>query len=214
MSAPRRFRDRAEAGRLLGRHLKEAGLGADAIVLGLPRGGVPVAERVAHAIGAPFDVFVVRKLGVPGHRELAMGAIASGGMRVMNDNVVRSMGIGPDAVEQVARAESEELHRRERAYRGDAPPPQLAGRDVIVVDDGLATGATMRAAVQAVRQLGPARVIVAVPTGAMQTCAALAELVNEVVCLASPEPYYAVGLSYEDFSPTTDDEVTAILERR
>jgi predicted phosphoribosyltransferase len=210
----RRFRDRAEAGAELGQRLLERGVGANALVLGLPRGGVPVAAQVAGAIGAPFDVFVVRKLGVPGHSELAMGAIASGGTRVMNDNVVESLGITADAIDRVARNETEELQRRERAYRGDAAPPDVAGRDVILVDDGLATGATMRAAIEAVLQLRPARVIVAVPTGAAQTCAALAQLVADVVCLSSPDPYYAVGLSYEDFSPTTDAEVTELLGER
>jgi predicted phosphoribosyltransferase len=214
MSGPRRFRDRVEAGDLLGQRLAEAGLGPGALVLALPRGGVPVGARVAEAIGAPLDVFVVRKLGVPGHSELAMGAIASGGTRVMNDKVVEGLGISPEAVERVARNETDELRRRERAYRGDAPPPEVTGRDVILVDDGLATGATMRAAVEAVRQLHPARVIVGVPTGAAQTCASLTAVVDEVVCLSSPEPYYAVGLSYDDFSPTTDAEVAALLKRR
>jgi len=206
-----RFRDRHEAGRALGERLVELGLGPDAVVLALPRGGVPVAAEAAAAIGARFDVFVVRKLGVPHHRELAMGAIASGGIRVMNEHVVASLHLRPDDIEAVVRSEEAELARREAAYRGDAPAPDLAGRTVVLVDDGLATGATMKAAVAAARQRGPARLIVAVPTGAAPTCEDLARLVDQVVCLASPDPYFAVGMSYDDFSPTTDGEITDLL---
>jgi predicted phosphoribosyltransferase len=206
-----RFRDRREAGRALGQRLVELGLGSDALVLALPRGGVPVAAEVAAALGAPLEVFVVRKLGVPHHRELAMGAIASGGIRVMNDNVVESLRVRPDDIESVVRAEEAELARREQVYRGDAPPPDPAGRSVVLVDDGLATGATMRAAVTAVRQRGPDHLVVAVPTGAGATCRELASLADEVVCLSSPEPYIAVGFSYDDFSPTTDKEIAELL---
>jgi predicted phosphoribosyltransferase len=212
MVAATRFPDRRQAGIVLGRRLVELGVGdEDTLVLGLPRGGVPVAAEVAGALRCPYDVFVVRKLGVPGHRELAMGAIASGGIRVMNDHVVANLRIDDAAVEQVARGEQLELARREQTYRGDRPPPELGGRTIILVDDGLATGATMRAAVEAVRQRSPARLVVAVPTGAAATCAELARTVDDVVCLASPEPFYAVGLSYEDFSPTTDEEVARLL---
>jgi len=207
----RRFRDRRQAGRALGERLVELGLGPETVVLALPRGGVPVAAEVAAAIGATFDVFVVRKLGVPHHRELAMGAIASGGIRVMNENVLASLHLRPDDIDAVVRAEEAELARREAVYRGERPAPDLTGRTVVLVDDGLATGATMRAAVAAARQRGPERLIVAVPTGAAQTCEELAGLVDDLVCLASPEPYFAVGLSYDDFSPTTDGEITDLL---
>ena len=213
MSAAR-FRDRREAGALLGQRLAQAGLTGDAVVLALPRGGVPVAAEVAEALGGRFEIFVVRKLGVPGHRELAMGAIASGGIRVMNDNVVASLRISEAEIERVTAGETEELARRDALYRGGAPAPQLDGRTVVLVDDGLATGATMRAAVEAVREARPGRLVVAVPTGAPATCAELARMVDDVVCLATPEPFMAVGLSYEDFSPTTDDEIAELLEQQ
>jgi putative phosphoribosyl transferase len=185
----------------------------DVVVLALPRGGVPVAYEVASALGAPLDVFLVRKLGTPGHRELAMGAIASGGVRVLNDDVVRWYGIPESAIESVAREETEELERRERAYRRDRPAPDLAGRIVILVDDGLATGSTMRAAAQAVRVHGPSRVIVAVPVGARQTCSEIAAVADEVVCARMPEPFSAVGQWYLDFVQTEDDEVRDLLQK-
>jgi len=189
------------------------GDGSDTVVLALPRGGVPVAAEIAHALAVPLDVFVVRKLGVPGHEELALGAIASGGVRVLNQGVVDAARMSPEAVERVARRELEEVERREAAYRGGRPPVETAGKRVILVDDGLATGATMRAAVAAVRATGPARIVVAVPIAAASTCEELAREVDEIVCLRTPEPFYAVGLWYEDFSQTTDEEVRALLEQ-
>jgi putative phosphoribosyl transferase len=201
------FRDRADAGRQL-----LSGLGAyqgrpDLLVLGLPRGGIPVAYEVARGLGAPLDVFVVRKLGVPGQEELAMGAIATGGVRVVNRDVVDALHIPPDVLDRAAVEETRELERRERSYRGERPEPQVAGRTVILVDDGLATGSTMRAAVAALRQQGPSRVIVAVPVAAPSTCAELRREVEDIVCLETPEPFMAVGRFYHDFSQTTDDEV-------
>jgi predicted phosphoribosyltransferase len=205
-----RFRDRADAGRRLAERLAHL-RGEDAVVLALPRGGVPVAAPVAHALGAPLDLFLVRKLGVPGHEELAMGAIASGGVRVLNEDDVSSLNVGRAEIERVAVREGEELERRARAYRGARPSPELRGRVVVLVDDGLATGASMRAAVTAVRQLQPSRVVVAVPVGAPETCLALRALADEVVCVTSPSPFHAVGEWYEDFAQTTDAEVTALL---
>jgi predicted phosphoribosyltransferase len=183
----------------------------DVIVLGLPRGGVPVAFEVAQALPAPLDVFLVRKLGVPGQEELAMGAIASGGVRVLNHSILGLLLLDERDVEAVAAREQRELARREQAYREDRAEPALAGKVVIVIDDGLATGATMRAAVAALRQRQPARVVVAVPVGAADTCALLREEADEVVCLRSPEPFGGVGLWYDDFSQTSDDEVRALL---
>ncbi len=183
----------------------------DVLVLGLPRGGVPVAAEVAGGLGAPLDVFVVRKLGVPGHDELAMGAIASGGVRVLNRAVVDGLDIEPAVIERVAARELKELERRDTAYRDGRPPPDLAGKIVIVVDDGLATGATMRAAVSAVRAMGPARVVVAVPVGARRTCHELEEVADEVVCARMPATFQAVGQWYADFSPTTDAEIRRLL---
>ena len=208
-----RFRDRVEAGKLLGEELRRSlPIDGDIVVLGLPRGGVPVAHEVAAALGAPLDVFLVRKLGVPGHEELAMGAIASGGVRVLNDAVVRQAAITSQQLDRVTEHEQAELERRAAAYRpADSAPLEVAGRTVVVVDDGLATGSTMRAAVTALRAMCPERVIVAVPTGASQTCAELQREADEVVCLTTPEPYFAVGQSYDDFSPTTDDEVRRLL---
>lgn len=181
------------------------------MVLALPRGGVPVGFEVAEALGAALDVFLVRKLGMPGHPEFAMGAIASGGVRVMSDDVVRMYGVSADAIEQVARAEQAELDRREREYRQQHPAVDLHGKTVILVDDGLATGSTMRAAVAAVRRLGPARVVVAAPVGAPSTCREFSAIADEVVCARTPEPFSAVGLWYADFSQTSDDEVRALL---
>lgn len=209
--ARRRFRDRREAGRVLAAQLARYANRPDVLVLALPRGGVPVAYEVARALGAPLDVFLVRKLGVPGHEELAMGAVATGGVRVLNEPVVRALDIPDRLIDAVAAREQEELARRERLYRGDRPPPDVRGRTVILVDDGLATGATMQAAVKALRQQGPARIVVAVPTASPETCEALREEVDEVVCATMPEPFYAVGLWYEDFSQTTDEEVRELL---
>jgi putative phosphoribosyl transferase len=209
-----RFRDRADAGRRLAKSLDMYANRPDVLVLALPRGGVPVAFEVAHALDAPLDVFLVRKLGVPGHEELAMGAIASGGVRVVNEDIIAAYDIAPEEIESVAAAEERELERRERRYRGDRPFPDVAGRTVILVDDGLATGSTMRAAVAALRQEHPTRVVVAVPTAAPETCEEFRSEVDDIVCATTPEPFYAVGLWYEDFSQTTDDEVRELLGRR
>jgi predicted phosphoribosyltransferase len=206
------FRDRVEAGDVLAAWLAHYAGRPEVLVLALPRGGVPVAARVAEAIGAPLDVFVVRKLGVPGHEELAMGAIASGGVLVRNEEVVGKLGLGEDTLRRVAEAERRELARRERRYREDRPPPDLAGRVVILVDDGLATGSTMRAAVEAARRLGPARVVVAVPTAPASTCQHLREVADEVVCAITPRPFRAVGNSYRSFPQTSDEEVRSLLE--
>jgi predicted phosphoribosyltransferase len=210
---PSRFRDRRQAGGLLASKLMTYGNRPDVLVLALPRGGVPVGYEVARALDAPLDVFIVRKLGVPGHEELAMGAVATGGVRVLNDHVVRALGIPADMIDAVAAKELEELARRERLYRGSRPPPDVRGKTVILVDDGLATGATMLAAVRALRQLQPARIIVAAPIAARETCEQLAAEADEVVCAATPEPFHAVGLWYDDFSQTTDEEVQALLAR-
>ncbi len=206
-----RFADRHQAGVALASSLTAYAGRADVLVLALPRGGVPVGYEVARALGAPLDVFMVRKLGVPGHEELAMGAIASGGVRVMNDGVLHALRVPPGAVDEVAAREGEELERRERAYREGRPPPEVEGRTVLLVDDGLATGATMRAAAAAVRELGPARIVVAVPVAARETCEMMEEEVDEVVCALTPDPFQAVGLWYDDFSQTTDEEVGALL---
>ena len=208
------FHDRADAGRqLLSRLGLYAGRG-DVLVLGLPRGGIPIAYEVARGLGAPLDVFVVRKLGVPGQEELAMGAIATGGVRVVNHDVVDALAIPPAAIDRVAAEEGRELERRQRSYRDGRPEPVVAGRTVILVDDGLATGSTMRAAVAALRQLAPARVVVAVPVAARSTCDELRGEVDDVVCLATPEPFMAVGRFYDDFSQTTDEEVRELLAAR
>jgi predicted phosphoribosyltransferase len=207
----RAFEDRREAGRALAVRLRPYAGRDDVVVLALPRGGVPVAFPVAEALDAPLDLFLVRKLGTPGHRELAMGAIASGGIRVLNDEVVKWYGIPPEAIDAVAREEERELGRREIAYREGRDGVPLEGRVVILIDDGLATGSTMMAAVKAVRQRAPGRVIVAVPVGARETCGALAAVADEVVCLRMPEPFSAVGQWYLDFDQTSDDEVRTLL---
>jgi predicted phosphoribosyltransferase len=207
------FRDRRAAGRLLAATLARYAGRPDVVVLALPRGGVPVAYEVVRALGAPLDVFVVRKLGVPGHEELAMGAVATPGVRVINEQIVRALAIPDHVIEAVAARELDELARRERLYRGDRPPLDVRGRTVILVDDGLATGATMHAAIQALRHRQPARIVVAVPTAAPETCEALKAEVDDVVCAVTPEPFYAVGIWYEDFSQTTDDEVRELLAR-
>ncbi len=206
------FQDRRDAGRRLAEHLSEYKDRSDVVVLGLARGGLPVALEVAKALNAPLDVFVVRKLGVPGHRELAMGAIASGGVRVMNDSIVRSLSISSAEVNSVADEEQRELERRERKYRGDKERLDVAGRTVILVDDGLATGASMRAAVAALRMQRLDKIVVAVPTGARITCQEFETEVDELLCLTTPDPFFAVGAWYEDFSQTTDEEVRRLLE--
>ena len=207
------FRNRTEAGRVLADELKRYANRDDVIVLALPRGGVPVAFEVAHALHAPLDVFVVRKLGVPGHEELAMGAIASGGVLVIEPSVVEDLSIPMEVILDVAAREEQERLRREREYRGDRPAPEVRGRTVILVDDGLATGSTMRAAVAALKKLQPAKIVVAVPVAVRSTCEELAEEVDEVVCARTPEPFYGVGEWYADFSQTTDEEVRELLAR-
>jgi predicted phosphoribosyltransferase len=207
----RAFQDRREAGRALAAALGKYVGRDDVVVLALPRGGVPVAYEVGRTLGAPLDLFLVRKLGTPGHRELAMGAIASGGVRVLNDDVVRWYGIPKDAIEAVARDEERELVRREHTYREGRAPVPIEGRIAILVDDGLATGSTMRAAVKAVRQLRPSTVVVAVPVGARETCDELSAIADEVFCLRTPEPFAAVGQWYLDFDQTTDEEVRQLL---
>lgn len=208
---PTSFRDRREAGRVLARALKKYAGRKDVVVLALPRGGAPVAFEVAEALGAPMDIFLVRKLGTPGHRELAMGAIASGGVRVLNDEVVRWLGISGERIDAVAREEQRELERRQRAYLEGRELTPLEGRVVILVDDGLATGSTMRAAVQAVRLRNPARVVVAVPVGARDTCSEMAALADEVMCARMPEPFSAVGQWYLNFDQTSDSEVMDLI---
>jgi putative phosphoribosyl transferase len=208
---PSRFRDRRAAGRALARALEAYRGRPDALVLGLPRGGLVVAYEVAHALGLPLDVMIVRKLGVPGHAELALGAIASGGARVLNDEVIRSLRVASAAIEQVATREQTELERRERAYRGVRPALDARGRCILLVDDGAATGATMRAAVAALRMLGPARVVVGLPTAARDACAALRREADEVCCLVAPAAFAAVGEWYEEFGQSTDEEVCALL---
>jgi putative phosphoribosyl transferase len=210
--SPQVFRDRSEAGRQLAVRLAQYAERPDVLVLALPRGGVPVGYEVARALHVPLDVFIVRKLGVPGHEELAMGAVASGGVRVLNDTVVRGLGIPDYVVDAVASWEQQELQRREQLYRGRRPPPDVRGKTLILVDDGLATGSTMLAAVRALRQLGPARIVVAVPVAAPDTCDLLKAEVDEVVCAVTPEPFYAVGLWYRNFSQTMDEEVRELLE--
>jgi predicted phosphoribosyltransferase len=207
------FRDRKDAGQHLAERLAHYVGRSDVLVLALPRGGVPVAYEVAKKIGAPLDVFLVRKLGVPGYEELAMGAIATGGVRVLNEDVVRYMGIPAEVIDAVAAEEQRELERRELAYRGDRPPPEVKGRVVILVDDGLATGSSMRAAAEALRKQQPARIVVAVPISAPQTCDEFRLEVDEIVCAVTPEPFRGVGLWYEDFSQTSDEEVRELLNR-
>jgi putative phosphoribosyl transferase len=214
MSDAVRFADRRDAGRRLAARLERYRGRDDVVVLGLPRGGVPVAAEVAAALDAPLDVFVVRKLGVPGHEELAMGAIASGGVGVLNDDVVRSVGVREDELRAVAARERETLEAQERAYRGDAPGVDVHGRTVILVDDGLATGATMRAGIRALRGLGAAAIVVAVPTAPRETCEALTREVEDVVCASTPEPFTAVGIWYRDFRPVSDEQVRELLDER
>ncbi len=206
-----RFRDRTEAGQQLAAKLMAYAHRPDVLVLALPRGGVPVACSVAKALDAPLDIFLVRKLGVPGHEELAMGAIATGDVRVLNEDVVQYLRIPGEVIDAVAQAEQRELERREQAYRGDRPKLDVRGHTVILVDDGLATGSTMRAAALALRQQQPARIIVAVPVASPSSCDEFKGMVDECVCVVTPEPFYAVGLWYEDFTQSTDEEVRQLL---
>ncbi|NJO50722.1 MAG: phosphoribosyltransferase, partial [Leptolyngbyaceae cyanobacterium RM2_2_4] len=201
------------AGQLLAGELKEYADCPDVLVLALPRGGVPVALEVAKALNAPLDVFLVRKLGVPGQEELAMGAIASGGVRVVNQDVVRNHRLFEAAIHKTAVREQRELERREKLYRGDRPPLNLHGATVIVVDDGLATGATMRAAIMAIRQQDPARLVIAVPVAAAETCRDIEAEADQVICAMTPEPFYSVGLWYENFSQVSDTEVQDLLKQ-
>lgn len=209
----RQFRDRTEAGKLLAGLLQNYADRKDVTVLALPRGGVPVAFEVADRLHAPLDVFVVRKLGLPGHEELAMGAIASGGVRALNEDVIIGLGIPRPVIDRVAAREQRELDRRERLYRGSRPPAKIAGRLVILVDDGIATGSTMRAAVIALKQQKPARVIVAVPTAPASSYEEFQELADEIVVERIPENFYAIGQFYEDFSQTTDEQVQELLAK-
>src|SRR3977135_1405803 len=209
--AERVFRDRREAGQVLAGLLEQYRDRDDVLVLALPRGGVPVAYEVAITLGAPLDVFLVRKLGVPGHEELAMGAIASGGVIVLNDDVIRGLAIRQEDLQRVAEQEYRELMRREEAYREGRAPPDIAGEVVIVVDDGLATGSSMQAAISALRARDPARIVVAVPAAPEPTCRQLRLVVDDVVCATTPSPFFAVGESYWDFTQTTDDEVRQLL---
>lgn len=207
-----RFRNRTEAGELLARKLRGYAHRPDVIVLALPRGGVPVARVVARHLRAPLDVFIVRKLGVPGHEELAMGAIASGGVKVLNQPIIDAHHIRPETIERIAEREHDELIRREQAYRDDRPPPALRGRTVILVDDGIATGATMRAAVKALRMQKPARIIVATPTVAHSTYLEMLDEVDDFVAVIIPEAFSGVGEWFDDFSQTSDDEVRELLK--
>ena len=206
-----RFRDRREGGRVLGEKLRRYGGRTDVLVLGLPRGGVPVAAEVARVLRAPLDVFVVRKIGAPRQPELAVGAIAAGGTLVLNEEIARQVGVDREALQEENARESRELERRDRLYRGGRPPPAIGGRTVILVDDGLATGATMRAAAETIRRERPARLVLAAPVGARDTCEEMRAYADEVVCAATPEPFLAVGLWYEEFSQTSDEEVREAL---
>lgn len=207
------YRDRAEAGRLLAERMEAYAGRPDVIVLALPRGGVPVGFEVAEALDVPLDVMLVRKLGVPGHEELALGAIASGGIRVLNREMIDGLGIPPGVIDRVAERETRELQRRERAYRGDRPPPEVRGKTVILIDDGLATGATMRAAAAALRQRAPARIVVATAVAPADTVAQIAREVDEVVCPATPDYFQGVGKWFVHFEQTSDGEVRDLLER-
>ena len=208
-----RFRDRQDAGRHLAAALGSYAGRDDVLILALPRGGVPVGYEVARALGAPLDVMQVRKLGVPGHEELAMGAIASGGVRILSEGVVETLGIPERVIATVAAAEEQELDRRERVYREGRPFPEVRGRTVILVDDGLATGSTMRAAAAALRAHGAGRLVAAVPVAPRESCDALRDLVDEVICAVTPEPFLAVGEWYEDFTQTSDADVQDLLRR-
>lgn len=206
-----KFINRHEAGRILADQLRYYAHNPDALVLALPRGGVPVGYEVAKTLSLPLDVFIVRKLGVPGHEELAMGAIASGATTIFNEEIVEALHISKEAIDEVIHAENKELERRERLYRVDRPFPELEDKIVILVDDGIATGATMRAAIKALRKHNPARLIMAIPVAAYSTYSEMANLVDEIVCPLQPLHFYAVGLWYEDFAQTTDAEVSELL---
>lgn len=207
------FKDRVDAGRTLAKELLKYASRPDVLILALPRGGVPVAYEVAKTLNVKMDVFIVRKLGVPGYEELAMGAIASDNIRVLNEDVVRSFRIPEEVIEKVAAKELRELERREKAYRGDRPKPEINNKIVILIDDGLATGATMRAAAAALKTKNPAKIVIAVPTAAADTCESFEGKVDEIICVATPEPFYGVGAWYADFSQTTDKEVCDLLEK-
>ena len=207
------FANRTEAGQELALRLRTYANRDDVIVLGAPRGGVPVAFEVATALKAPLDVFVLRKLGVPGHEELAFGAIASGGVRILDRDTVEGLGITGLDIERVTRAEKQELERREQSYRGGRPPLDVSGLTVILVDDGIATGSSMRAAIRALRQMKPARIVLAVPVAPPSTCSQLQFEVNELVCLEMPEPFYGVGRFYDDFTQVSDEEVIELLDK-
>jgi predicted phosphoribosyltransferase len=209
----RRFRNRKQAGRLLAERLRKYAGRDDIVVLALPRGGVPVGYEVAKELGARLGLLLVRKVGVPGHEELAMGAIATGGLLVLDDKLVRALGIDESQLQRAVAAEARELERRAAAYNGNRSPPQLEGKTVILVDDGLATGSTMRAAALTVRQLNPARIVVAVPVASAETCQEFEDVVDEILCEVTPQPFRAVGLWYDDFSQTSDDEVRDLLAR-
>jgi putative phosphoribosyl transferase len=207
------FKDRVDAGKKLAKELSKYANHSDVLILALPRGGVPVAFEVAKELNVRMDVFIVRKLGVPGNEELAMGAISSDNIRVLNEDVVRSFQIPERIINMVSENELKELERRERAYRGDRPKPEISGSTVILIDDGLATGATMRAAAAAIKTKNPAKIVVAVPTGARDTCELFGKEVDEVICVATPEPFYGVGAWYGNFSQTTDEEVCELLDK-
>ena len=207
------FRNRQDAGEKLAKKLLQYADRDDVLVFALPRGGVPVAFEVAEKLSAPLDVFLVRKLGVPGHEELAMGAIASNGVRVLNESVVKSLRIPEAVIDEVTEIEQRELERREREYRGNLPVPEIEGKIVIAIDDGLATGATMRAAAIALKMQNPKKVVVAVPVSSPEACDDFAREVSEIVCAATPEPFYGVGMWYTDFSQTTDEEVRELLQK-
>src|SRR5215813_13112156 len=206
-----RYQDRSEAGRLLAERLAKYKNRPDVVILALPRGGVPVAYEVARALNAPLDVFIVRKLGVPGYEEAAMGAIASGGIRVLNDDVIGALHIPQQVVEEVTAREQRELERREQLYRDGRPAPDVKGRTVILIDDGLATGATMRAALRALREQEPVRLIVAVPVAAPSTCLELLGEADDVICTSTPDPFFGVGLWYQNFEQTSDQEAHDLL---
>jgi putative phosphoribosyl transferase len=207
------FKDRVDAGKKLAKELSKYANRSDVLILALPRGGVPVAFEVAKELNVRMDVFIVRKLGVPGNEELAMGAISSENIRVLNEDVVRSFQIPERVINMVSENELKELERRERAYRGDRPKPEISDSTVILIDDGLATGATMRAAATAIKTKNPAKIVVAVPTGARDTCELFGKEVDEVICVATPEPFYGVGAWYGNFSQTTDEEVCELLDK-
>lgn len=205
------FQDRAHAGRILAHLLGAYANRPETLVLALPRGGVPVGAEVARALQAPLDVFLVRKLGAPGHEELALGAISSGGVRVMNDDIVADLGLRSVDIERLVARETLEIIRRERVYRGERRPLPVVDKTILLVDDGLATGATMRAAARAIRALQPAKIVVAVPVAAPPTLRDLAGDADEIICVAEPDPFFAVGYWYQDFTPTTDEQVRSLL---